>query len=587
MEILPEATLKLGLMLQSYDLARSGFSILVSEEALRVGGGKYFHSFPIKQKENKSSKKNVTRFGRAREDLDEDTQNIIQHAGQNFNSRIEKVLGELIDKDMCWMDTLPQFAKLLAFEERLTSMKTNAPNEPATLLFNTETAKLRRMIHLLRHFVRGRVVFCLIDNLSFQQAKNGTAHRDSERWVSQEGDSGEASFAHDYVYNTLSDHERMLNRGFWEMVRALEWTPNDYTNQIRDRMAKHNVHHDINSMIADAYGIEYVNMRTLEFHTTDINNFMAKTTRQGVLTSSAQLSPGGSNPAIPAQSSVDNLSDMLADLKAEIPNESLADWYSAELAVKRGMEPPKVEDPLNADTAWNLSMIDAMKRDFNEGPPRFSLPSFFTQVQRYLRNVCYGMLNKGENEFSMFCDTLLCLTDEEYKYLPLWAGGMDDGTGGVFEQDIPPAMKGPIGPGPSFHTGSTANSLAGSELDFEDGRSSVFGSHTMEGVQTSLGVEDGFTDHLDRRIVYSEEDFPMNDGAMDHGALPVHAHTAEQAIVGDSEVAPDRAYVQEIRDQTVSRSQIDSEDFFNTEDDEEGGDFDMESDSEGTLTGGE
>ena len=35
-------------------------------------------------------------------------------------------------------------------------------------------------------------------------------------------------------------------------------------------------------------------------------------------------------------------------------------------------------------------------------------------------------------------DTLLCLEDEEWKYLPLWAGGCDDGTGGVFDEvDVP------------------------------------------------------------------------------------------------------------------------------------------------------
>lgn len=35
-------------------------------------------------------------------------------------------------------------------------------------------------------------------------------------------------------------------------------------------------------------------------------------------------------------------------------------------------------------------------------------------------------------------DTLMCLTEDEWKYLPLWAGGCDDGTGGVFDEaDVP------------------------------------------------------------------------------------------------------------------------------------------------------
>lgn len=36
--------------------------------------------------------------------------------------------------------------------------------------------------------------------------------------------------------------------------------------------------------------------------------------------------------------------------------------------------------------------------------------------------------------------TLLCLGEEEYKYLPLWAGGLDDGSGGVFsDMEVPDA----------------------------------------------------------------------------------------------------------------------------------------------------
>ncbi|KAI5917782.1 hypothetical protein F4810DRAFT_716106 [Camillea tinctor] len=50
---------------------------------------------------------------------------------------------------------------------------------------------------------------------------------------------------------------------------------------------------------------------------------------------------------------------------------------------------------------------------------------------------------------------VLGLSDEEFKYLPLWADGLDDGTGGVYESNVPDAELGPIGPGPSFRTGGT------------------------------------------------------------------------------------------------------------------------------------
>ncbi|OTB06348.1 hypothetical protein M426DRAFT_319079 [Hypoxylon sp. CI-4A] len=62
---------------------------------------------------------------------------------------------------------------------------------------------------------------------------------------------------------------------------------------------------------------------------------------------------------------------------------------------------------------------------------------------------------------------VLSLSEDEFQYLPLWAGGLDDGTGGVFEATVPDADLGPIGPGPAYTTGITVatdvSSIARSE----------------------------------------------------------------------------------------------------------------------------
>lgn len=55
---------------------------------------------------------------------------------------------------------------------------------------------------------------------------------------------------------------------------------------------------------------------------------------------------------------------------------------------------------------------------------------------------------------------LLTLDNNELKFLPLWAGGCNDGTGGVFEAELPPASWGPNGPGPAYHTGNTIPSTS-------------------------------------------------------------------------------------------------------------------------------
>ncbi|KAI1766234.1 hypothetical protein GGR53DRAFT_464632 [Hypoxylon sp. FL1150] len=97
------------------------------------------------------------------------------------------------------------------------------------------------------------------------------------------------------------------------------------------------------------------------------------------------------------------------------------------------------------------------------GPPRFSLDQFrhdFTVAMGKLRDAwtpraLEAPLNRTHH-------LALGLSDDEFQYLPLWAGGLDDGTGGVFEPTVPDAELGPIGPGPAYHTGDTVATDASS-----------------------------------------------------------------------------------------------------------------------------
>ncbi|KAI1175081.1 hypothetical protein F4777DRAFT_346466 [Nemania sp. FL0916] len=83
---------------------------------------------------------------------------------------------------------------------------------------------------------------------------------------------------------------------------------------------------------------------------------------------------------------------------------------------------------------------------------------------------------------------VLNLSDEEFRFLPLWAGGWDDGTGGVFQAEIPDADRGvPIGPGPSFRTGET---LSGGD---DDDDSTVKGSGGAPTIVTETGTGSSIT----------------------------------------------------------------------------------------------
>ncbi|KAL1860790.1 hypothetical protein Plec18167_008561 [Paecilomyces lecythidis] len=100
------------------------------------------------------------------------------------------------------------------------------------------------------------------------------------------------------------------------------------------------------------------------------------------------------------------------------------------------------------------------------------------QANEYIRGFARRML---QSPHSVNCaplelvDILTCLTDEEYRYLPLWAGGNDDGTGGVFsDHNIPIVEQGGFSaPGPSIHTGSTAASSESFSIVDSEGMSTT------------------------------------------------------------------------------------------------------------------
>ena len=63
---------------------------------------------------------------------------------------------------------------------------------------------------------------------------------------------------------------------------------------------------------------------------------------------------------------------------------------------------------------------------------------------------------------------MLCLTPDEFRFLPMWAGGNNDDTGAVFQTALPSAQLGPVGPGPAYNTGhTTASSASTADTDFD------------------------------------------------------------------------------------------------------------------------
>ncbi|RYP35638.1 hypothetical protein DL767_003750 [Monosporascus sp. MG133] len=154
-------------------------------------------------------------------------------------------------------------------------------------------------------------------------------------------------------------------------------------------------------------------------------------------------------------------------------------------------------------------------READQGCPHqyFNFRDFHTQLCGAIRNLA-EQWTAPELEVPLVRTRhiSLSLSQNELKYLPLWAGGDDDGSGGVFQElSVPDCEAGsaPVGPGPVYHTGGTVasdvSSIAqsaqtlstrdnGTDAETEtvtDGRSVAAVLSASAGASTMYGDEDG------------------------------------------------------------------------------------------------
>ncbi|KAJ5982926.1 hypothetical protein N7481_005025 [Penicillium waksmanii] len=111
----------------------------------------------------------------------------------------------------------------------------------------------------------------------------------------------------------------------------------------------------------------------------------------------------------------------------------------------------------------------------------FDLTLFLVSANTSIRQIARGLLfpTEGPSIPITSIDTLSCLSEKQLNLLPLWAGGNDDGSGGVFQdQDIPIMETGGFStPGPAVHTGSNATTEDSfSDIGPSDSRSTINGA---------------------------------------------------------------------------------------------------------------
>ncbi|KAL2200497.1 hypothetical protein P885DRAFT_27441 [Corynascus similis CBS 632.67] len=150
-------------------------------------------------------------------------------------------------------------------------------------------------------------------------------------------------------------------------------------------------------------------------------------------------------------------------------------------AIDDPVQPIFLEAVEHAAIAMDL-MPNVVFRDHLSG---FNINHFYDSLCREVRQLCAEHLpprwsydENERNEVPLFLSDhlLLSLNEKELNYLPIWADGLDDGSGGVFQEVIPPAEMGPSEPGPGYHTGYTVG--VGTDMD----AGTVGGARSMSGV---------------------------------------------------------------------------------------------------------
>ena len=521
-EVLPEISSKLADGLQNYDLCRDAFVILVGEEALAS----------VTRGARKATRTGVTEYGRKKEDLDEAMQTRVQYASTSLADRIEKMYSSLADEYVPWLMDLPEYRRIVAVEDEL--MPDGQANEPSLEI-------IKSLCYFLRQFILARIAVAR----SLSETKGQKIQPVKARGADLFPTRGPDEF-----YSDLPFSQRIFTRTFWIRLRSesfrlhhgswasvhlgqisnvarmtyhdLEAAVLRFNNMVRERKHENGaweapavetpeVNKD-NSNNRTLISVEsltpatllsgrYIPIRPKAWTTTSTNQtLMQQDSSATVIIPTGQASDSSTRLDSGAGQQKIRMTDERAPLMAPlatppIHHDSLQDSDAG----------------LPHDDTWTSDPDSGLGRmfpvssrnaatDATLSPPAqplaFNMDKFTGQVRSYIENICAKALRRNVSFETVATDTLMCLEESEFKYLPLWAGGDDDDTGGVFDPSIPNAEAGPSGPGPKLHTGVDSQSAS----DF----SMIGGRDGASSFETSVAVEDGHSDHMDRRRVASE-----------------------------------------------------------------------------------
>lgn len=482
-EVLPEVSLKIADGLQCQQLCRDTFAILVGEEAL----------FNVHRLRGGAPDIGRSVHGRKRDDLPELYQTRVEYASKAFLDRITATFQELVGHEMIWMRDVPEYQKLASIDR------------PGV----TNSYVLVSLKDRLKAYVRGAIYKLLCSNFErMPNAKDGMDGDDDlyprTNWTD--------------IWNRLLPRERIMTRSFWRALRKQDIICGSSNFDINDHMA--NATHFLNgeptaieeSMLSEraAKKVYKAELEDLALRLEALSN-AHRGPRPGHQFLVADLAIRyARDDAIKSGDDVDTVASVSTMAPTSTFKPTEGSMVPAFNALAKNYEDTSGLDssasPLNATLAT----------EDNYSTVCFEVGTFLDQARAYLRPVCDHILGSNHIYSPLeleLTDTLVCLEDAEYKYLPIWANGNDDGSGGVYNDEVPSAYGGFSTAGPDVHTGTGSSSAS------SDGYELIGSQSDNSTRNTSTIVNDGRSSVLHHGRTYA-----MSEGGESWNTVPAGNH---------------------------------------------------------------
>ncbi|KAJ5945908.1 hypothetical protein N7454_002747 [Penicillium verhagenii] len=493
-EIHPEVAYRVGLGIKSSELCRHAFMGLVSDEALLylVRSANLTPLRIYKQKFEKS---------RINDDLDDNEVQRIEYASKAFMDTIIKHFLHLAGEEMSWIEdsSIPEVTKLTQHAR----------------IYPDDAEDVKSVIDILKESIRASIYSKLSNSADPMRSADSKANREGLR----------CSITR--VFEPQDFLVRLMGRSFWtELISTRVSLTLDLIQASRTNynIGMHRSIADIGCGLLAFQGQENAQIRIISRDTLDEKirgfNEMAvrrakeqhdmvtrelktRSNRWNLTINLRRRTPSGNEPVASSSNNVSSTtkntssSSIIETTLPERPKEQTNPFISQQPSQRPAFildlpqddsnysDPPSQRpafpvDLPQYDTSYSDSDMSNRTDNYYDYK-HFDEEAFTMAATAYISRYSRAILSIYERTPFQHhvTSTVTCLTDNEYRYLPLWAGGNDDETGGVFtDQNIPIMTGGGFSaPGPAVHTGSVASTNDSfSEINPSDSQSTVQGA---------------------------------------------------------------------------------------------------------------